>query len=206
MRNPLKDLRWNFLQKQLKIIIIFPKCSILNLLPSSEYVISLTFRVTLYYVQRGTYSEPCLLLKIQTYSSMFSSCSNIFSHIVAYLELCVILAYSELRHIQNPGISRTQDIFRTVSKHILVYSVDSVTLVFLKPCDIHIFAIFKMSANLGLEAYSESCLFKQIQAYSDIFNNDNINFLFFTFFHTFQRNFKRQTCFLTTMMSISMLD
>ena len=130
MRNPLKDLRWSFLQKLLKIIIIFPKWSILDLWPSSEYVISLTFRVTLHYVECGTYSEPCLLLKFQTYSSIFTSCSNIFSHLVAYLELCVILAYSEPCHIQNPGIFRTHDIFRTVSKHILVYSVDCVRLAF----------------------------------------------------------------------------
>ena len=37
---------------------------------------------------------------------------DIFSHILAYLEPCVTLAYSKLCHIQNPGIFRNQDIFR----------------------------------------------------------------------------------------------
>ena len=41
---------------------------------------------------------------------------------VGYLELCVILVYSEPCHIQNPGIFRTWDIFRTPSGHILAYS------------------------------------------------------------------------------------
>ena len=48
---------------------------------------------------------------------------------------------------------------------------------------------------LGPEAYSESCLFRHIQAYPRIFNNDiynNINFLFFLLLlRTFQRNIKR---------------
>ena len=48
--------------------------------------------------------------------------------------------------------------------------------------------------NLGPEAYSESSLFRYIQAYSGIFNNDfynNINFLFFTLIlNTFQQNLK----------------
>ena len=64
--------------------------------------------------------------------------SDIFSHIVAYLET---LAYSELCHIQNPGI------FRTV------------------------------------KAYSGSLLFRYIQAYLGIFNNNsynNINSFFFS--------------------------
>ena len=33
--------------------------------------------------------------------------SDIFRHIVAYLESCVTLAYSEHYHIQNPGIFTT---------------------------------------------------------------------------------------------------
>ena len=41
--------------------------------------------------------------------------SDIFSHIVAYFEPCVTLAYSESWH-------RTQDIFKTLSRHTLEYS------------------------------------------------------------------------------------
>ena len=37
------------------------------------------------------------------------------------------------------------------------------------------FAIFKILAYLGSEAYSESCLFRHIQTYPDIFNNDSYN-------------------------------
>ena len=33
-----KIFRWNFLQKYLKTVIIFLKCSILDLLPGSEYI------------------------------------------------------------------------------------------------------------------------------------------------------------------------
>ena len=71
------------------------------------------------YVLYDTYSEPCLLLQIQTYSA-----------IMAYLELSVTLAYSEPYHIQNPGILRTQDISRTLSRHILAYSECFVTLAY----------------------------------------------------------------------------
>ena len=57
------------------------------------------------------------------------------------------------------------------------------------PCHIQNFAIFRRVAYLGPEAYSESYLFRHIQAYSDIFNDDsynNINLLFFTLIlHTF---------------------
>ena len=34
------------------------------------------------------------------------SYSNIFSHVVAYLDSCVTLEYSEPCYIQNPGIFR----------------------------------------------------------------------------------------------------
>ena len=47
----------------------------------------------------------------------------IFSQIVVYLEHCVTLAYSEPCHIQNSGIFRTQDIFRTLSRHVQAYSI-----------------------------------------------------------------------------------
>ena len=48
---------------------------------------------------------------------------------MAYLEPpCVALTYLEFSHIQNPGILRTQDIFRTLSRHILAYSERCVML------------------------------------------------------------------------------
>ena len=142
-------------------------------------------------------SELCLVLKIQTYPGIFTSCSDIFSHILADLEPSVTLAYSEPFHIQNPGIFRTQDIFRTLPRHILTYSECCVTLAQWKRCHIESFNIFRILAYFGPQAYSKSCLFRHIHAYSDIFNNDsynNTNFLFFTLIlHTFQWNLKR--CF-----------
>ena len=136
--------------------------------------------------------------------------SDIFSYMVAYLEPCVTLAYSEPCHIQNPGIFSSQDIFRTLSRHFLAYSECCVTLTYWESCHIQNFAIFKILAYLGPKAYSESCLFRHHLTYSGIFNNDsldNINFLFFHFNLTyFLTKFKKIYIFLTTMTSISMLD
>ena len=70
------------------------------------------------------------------------SYSDIFSHIVAYLEPCVTLAYLEPCHIQNPSIFKTWDAFRTSSRHIPAYSECCVTLVYWKPYHIQHFAIF----------------------------------------------------------------
>ena len=53
---------------------------------------------------------------------------DIFSHIVAYLEPCETLTYSEPCHIQHPGIFKTQDILRTLSRHVLAYSERCVML------------------------------------------------------------------------------
>ena len=61
----------------------------------SLYKYSLTSRVTSSYALYKIYSEPCLWLQTQTYSSIFASYSKIFRHIVAYLEPCVALVYSE---------------------------------------------------------------------------------------------------------------
>ena len=66
------------------------------------------------------YSRP-----IQAYSGPFRH-----SHILACLEPRVTFKYSELRHIQNPGIFRTQDIFRPLSRHILTYSELCITLAY----------------------------------------------------------------------------
>ena len=127
----------------------------------------------------------------------FTSYSDIFHHIVAYLEPCVTLEYSEPCHILNTGISRTQDIFRTPSRHILAYSERCVTSAYWAPCHIQNFAIFRIQACLGPRAYLESCLFTQIQPYSDIFNNDSYNNIHFLFvLPCFQRNLKRHVFWL----------
>ena len=72
-----------------------------------------------------TYSESCLLSKIQAYSGIFTSYSDIFSHIATYLEPCVTLGifrnlpYSESWHTYNPryiqnSVKEYSDIFRTL--------------------------------------------------------------------------------------------
>ena len=90
--------------------------------------------------------EWTLLLLIQTYSGIFTSYSDISSHIVAYLEPCVTLAYSEPCHIQNPVIFRTWDIFRTLSRHILAYLERWVT--YWEPCHIQHFVIFRKDPRI----------------------------------------------------------
>ena len=142
-----------------------------------------------YFVLCDKYSEPCLLSNIQTYSRIFMSYSEIFRHFVAYLELCVTLEYSDPCHIQNPGIFRTQGIFRTLSRHTLAYSERFVRLAYWEPCHIQNFGIFRILAYLGPEAYSESCLFSHIQVYSDIFNNDSYNSISLPFFNRISRTY-----------------
>ena len=105
---------------------------------------------------------------------------------------CVTLAYSRPSHIQNLGKFRIQGIFRTLSNHIMAYSERST---YWTPYHIQNFAIFKILAYLGLEAYLEPFLFSHIRAYLGIFNIDsynNVNVPFFALIlHTFQRNLKR---------------
>ena len=143
---------------------------------------SLTCRVTSYHILYDECSEHCLLSKIQTDSGIFTSYADIFSHVGAYLELCLTLACSKPCHIQNLGIFRTQDIFRTLSRHILAYS---------EHCNAHILStlpylelcIFRILAYVRPEGYSDACLFRNIQVISDTFNNDscnNINFHLFS--------------------------
>ena len=129
------------------------------------------------------YSQSCLLLKTKIYSGILTFCSDMFSHIVAYLEPCVTLSYSELCHTQNPGIFRTQDMPRVLSRHIQVYAGRCVILAYWELCHIKKFSIFRILAHLGPEAYS-ICL--------------KITLTFF--FHEIYKGI----CFLTTMTSISM--
>ena len=80
------------------------------------------------YTLHDEYSDTCLLLYVETYSGIFTFSSDLCSHIVAYLEPCVTVTYSESDHIWNLGIFRTPGIFRTQSRHILAYSERCVTL------------------------------------------------------------------------------
>ena len=125
------------------------------------------------------YGKPwCLLSKIQPYLDTFTSYSEIFSHIVAYLEPCITVAYSEVWHIRNPryiqnSVKAYPGIFRTLCNTLIRR-----TLLYSELCHIQNVGL----AYLGSEAYSESCLFRHIQAYSDIFNNENSSL--FTYFST----------------------
>ena len=91
--------------------------------------------------------------------------SYIFSYIVAYLKLFVTLAYSEPCHIQNPGIYRTQHVFRSLSRHILAYSEDCVTRI-LRTLSYSEFSHIKNFGIFRILGMSESCLFRHDQAYS----------------------------------------
>ena len=112
-----------------------------------------------------------------------------------------------LRHIQPYcGIFRTlcnSWIFRALSyweswyTYLKAYSERSVTLGYWDLCHIQNFVIFRILACLGPEAYSESCLYRHIEAYSSIFDNDNYNNVNF-FFHfnlTYSSmKLKKKTC------------
>ena len=72
--------------------------------------------------------------------TLFTSYLDIFRYVVAYLEPCVALAYSEPEHIQNTYLEPYFDpcaaylepkiLFRTLSRHILGYSERCVTLAY----------------------------------------------------------------------------
>ena len=104
-----------------------------------------------------------------------------FSHIVAYIEPCVTLEYLEHCHIENPGIFRTQHIFRPLSGDTLICSECCAPLAYWEPCYIQNFGIFRTFPYLGYEAYSETWLYRYIQAYSGIFNNHSYNNITFNF-------------------------
>ena len=119
---------------------------------------SLTCKVTARYVLYETYPEPCL--------GKFHNLIKIFSHIVAYLEPCITVTCSKSCLIQNPGIFKTWDTFRTLSKHALAYSEHCATLATWELFHTENFAIFRVLVCLGPSSYSESCLFRHISAYS----------------------------------------
>ena len=110
------------------------------------------------------------------------SYSDIFSHIVAYLEPRLTLAYSEPCHIQNFGIFRTQDIFRTLSKPIMACSEGCAIPTYWEPyselCHIQNFCIFRT------QRYNQNTVYLGIfrHGHSGIFNYDSLIILNF-FFH-----------------------
>ena len=94
--------------------------------------------------------------------------SDIFSHIVAYFEPCVTLAYSESWH-------RTQDIFKTLSRHTLEYSW---TLAYSwmhipKPDSYNNINFLLTSSTLTFNLIYFSTNFKKIYM---LFDNNDINF------------------------------
>ena len=91
----------------------------LNSRVTSRYVLYDTFLLydTFYYCKfkhSQTYSHP-----IQTYSAT-----------LPYLEPYITIPHSKPCHIQNTDILSTQEIFRTLSRHILAYSERCVTLAY----------------------------------------------------------------------------
>ena len=126
----------------LKTIIIFPKGLIFHYVPRSKYCITI-FRT----------------LSIIVNPDIFTSYSDIFSHIVTYSKPCVTLAYSEPCNIQNPDIFGIQDTFRTWSRRVLAYSERCGTLAYSEPCHIQNFVIFRILVYLGPAVYWESCLY-----------------------------------------------
>ena len=129
---------------------------------------------------------------------MFISYADMFSHTVAYLEprtlcnSCIFRAvtHSESRHIYNP---------RNFQNFVKAFSGTLCNTRVLRTFHIQNFAIFKSFAYLRPEVYSESYLWRHIQANSGIFNNDsydNNNFSFFKFNLTwFSTKFKNTKVF-----------
>ena len=118
-----------------------------------------------HYVLHDTYSEPYLSMKIQTFRHIHVLFRPIQPYGGIFKTLCSswifrTLPYSESWH---------KYIFRTLSKHILAYSVGCVTLAFWKNCFIQNFAIFRISA-LGNSRHIQNPVylgtFRHVQTYS----------------------------------------
>ena len=109
--------------------------------------------------------------------SNFYKCWGQFLEKIQYIYIPVV-EYSKPCHIQNLGIFRTQDISRSLSRHILAYSERCVRLAYWEICHSQNFAIVRILAYLGPKAYSESCLYGHIQAYSIIIVITTLTFVF----------------------------
>ena len=130
---------------------------------------------TLTYLKPHTYVEPSQRCKIECFAKIvksynyffktlylrslrrfwilpfrnkYSSASGVTSHNVLYE------TYSELCHIQNLHICRTWDIFRTMSKHFMVYPEYCVTFAFWKPCHIQNFNTVYLGIFRHIQVYS----------------------------------------------------
>ena len=97
------------------------------------------------------WDNPC---SIQTYSTRFC----------IFRIMCSFCIFRTLRYSKRCHC-RTQDILRTLSRHIVAYSGCCVTLAFWEAWQIHNFAILRIVIYLGSKAYSEPCLFRHILAY-----------------------------------------
>ena len=116
----------------------------------------------MHYVYYDTYSESCLLSLIQTYSGILTPYSEIFSHTVTSLEPCVTLTDSEPCHIQNPGINRTQDVFRTLSRNIVTLYIYNTIYIFCVWIYVHLndlgpTATLSISVKLQTLKVAEDC-------------------------------------------------
>ena len=191
-QNPFKDFRSIFLARKVKNYNYFSEAlhrrSLTGFwiqLSLNKYLLTVTSRYVLY----KTYSE---LLVVEN-SGIFRSIHVLFRHTQSYLGIFRTLCKSwnsESYHIQNPGIFRTQDIFKTLSRHILAYSERCVMLAYWEPCHIQNFDMFRILAYLGTETYSKSVYlgtFRYIQTYSRLII---IIFFLSSILHTFQRNLK----------------
>ena len=112
--------------------------------------------------------NPVYYHKLRHIQGYLRPIHTIFNHVVAYLEPCVTLRYSDHCHIQHPGILRTQDIY-----------------IFTTVVCLHI----ENPAIFRTVLYSKYCV---LEAYSGIFNNDiyNMNFFFYFNLTYFSTKFK----------------
>ena len=121
---------------------------------------SLTCRVISRYVFYEAYSE------LFVNPDIFRDINALLRHIQPYCGIlrtlrnsCIfrILWYWNLRYIQN-SVNAYSGIFRTLCN-----------------CHIDSFAIFRNLAYLAPAAYSEHCLYRHVQSYLGIFDNDSYN-------------------------------
>ena len=144
--------------------IIFLKHCILYFWQGSEYThnkYSLTCTVDLCYVLYVTYSQPRHLQKPVCYwklrhiNVLFR---RIYSHIVAHLEPCVNIAYSEPCNIQKPIKFRTR-IYSKLCQWIFWHTQKAV-----QHLHIESFTIFRTSRYLErTKAYSEPCQISKME-------------------------------------------
>ena len=126
------------------------------------------------------YGKPwCLLSKIQPYLDTFTSYSEIFSHIVAYLEPCITVAYSEVWHIRNPryiqnSVKAYPGIFRTLCNTLIRR-----TLLYSELCHIQNVGCWHIQDQRHIQNLVYLGTFRHIQTYSIM--------KILRFLHTFQR-------------------